>query len=112
MDYMILDSTGNALASFDDELTARATLHAIVAVEPDAAEHVVLLAYDDQGMPAGDALTVVDCPPPVSVEPSEFLQPWLTDALVRRVSKEQRRYVGASGPAWEPQVGGGVAVPA
>ena len=51
MDYVILDSAGNALASFYDEMTARATLHAIAAVEPEAAEHVVLLAYGDDGVP-------------------------------------------------------------
>jgi hypothetical protein len=104
MDYMILDSAGNALASFEDELDARATLHAIVAVEPEAAEHVVLLAYNDEGMPVGDAMSAFDCPPAVIVEPSVFLARRFTDALVRRVSKDQRRYVDASGPVWEPDV--------
>jgi hypothetical protein len=93
MDYMILDSAGNALASFNDETTARATLHAIAAVEPEAAEHVVLLAYDDEGMPIGEALTVLDCPPAVTIEPSSFVQGSQTRALVRRVSRAQTRYV-------------------
>jgi hypothetical protein len=104
MDYMILDSAGNALASFEDELTARATLHAIAAVDPDAAEHVALLAYDDAGMPVGDALTVVDCDPPVSVEPSLFVSVRTTEALIRRVSRDQKRYVPLSLPIWRPQI--------
>ena len=35
---MILDNAGNAIASFDDEMTARATIHAIVRIEPEAAD--------------------------------------------------------------------------
>jgi hypothetical protein len=103
MDYMILDSAGNALASFDDELEARATLHSIVAVDPDAADEVVLLAYNDEGIPVGEALAAFDCPPPVVVEPSLFIAARFTEAFVRRVSKDQRRYVDSSGPAWEPR---------
>jgi hypothetical protein len=104
MDYMILDSAGNALAAFEDELTARATLHAIVALEPDAAEHIVLLAYDEQGMPVGEALSVEDCDPPVSVEPSEFVLTRSTQAVIRRVTSQQRRYVASSVPVWDDRV--------
>jgi hypothetical protein len=104
MDYMILDSAGNALAAFDDELTARATLHAMAAVDPESAEHVALLTYDDSGMPVGEAVTVVDCEPPVSVEPSLFVSARTTEAWIRRVSRDQRRYVSPSPPVWRPQV--------
>jgi hypothetical protein len=104
MDYMILDSAGNALASFEDELTARATLHAIAAVDPEAREQVVLLAYDDDGMPVGDAVTVIDCDPPVSVEPSSFVFGLSTSALIRRVSSSQKRYVAPSAPVWRQQI--------
>ncbi len=100
MEYVILDSAGNAIASFSSEGTACATLRAIVAVEPDAAEHVVLLAYDDEGMPVGDAMSIFDVPPAVSVQPSGFLQPpCSTDALVRRTSRWQTRYYGGFLPA-------------
>ncbi len=98
MEYMILDSGGNALASFTDETTARATLHAIVRVDPDAADYVVLLAYGDDGMPVGDAMGAIDVPPTFSVEPSEFLLPRLTDALVRRIPRSSTRYVGTTLP--------------
>jgi hypothetical protein len=99
MDYMIIDSAGNTLASFEDELDARAALHAMVAVEPEAAEHVVLLAYNEEGMPVGEAVAAFDCPPPVTVEPSTFLIARLTEAIVRRVSKDQTQYVNMSAPA-------------
>ena len=93
MEYMILDDGGNALAAFADETTARATLHAIVRAEPDAADHVVLLAYNDEGMPVGQALHIVDVPAPFTVEPSQFLVPHLTDALVRQIPRTNTRYV-------------------
>jgi hypothetical protein len=94
MEYMILDSAGNAVASFEDEAAARATLYAIVEVEPDAADHLVLLAYDDDGMPVGDAKTYVDVPPAVEVRESAFVLESLTDALVKAVREKQTSYFG------------------
>lgn len=55
MTYDIFDSTGNLVESFDDEALARAALAKFVRDEPDAAEHVALIAFDDSGMPADDA---------------------------------------------------------
>jgi hypothetical protein len=105
MDYTILDSAGNALASFaDDELAARATLHAMVAVEPEAADHVALLAYGDDGMPIGEAMTVYDIPPAVIVAESDFVQAHMTASLVRRVSRHQRRYLRGLAPIAELRV--------
>ena len=60
MDYMILDSAGNALASFQDEETAHATLYAMSQVEPLAAEDVALIAYGDDGLPVGEAMFIAD----------------------------------------------------
>jgi hypothetical protein len=103
MDYAILDSAGNTLASFaDDELAARAILHAMVAIEPDAAEHLALLSYDDDGLPAGPALSFYDCPPPVTIAPSPVLQPRGTDALLHRIIGNQRRYVAPAEPILRP----------
>jgi hypothetical protein len=62
MTYMILDSTGSAINAFDDALSARAALRAIVAEDADAAEHLFLLAYDDGGNVVGDAVTFADLP--------------------------------------------------
>lgn len=108
MEYMILDTAGNAVASSDDETTARATLHAIVAVEPEAAEYLVLLAYDDDGQPLGDAKTFFDVPPAVEVVASDcasqFVMQPLTDRLIRNVLREKSTiYVANSPPSWSPQ---------
>jgi hypothetical protein len=65
---MILDSAGNAIASFTDEMTARATIHAIIRIEPESADELVLLAYDDDGMPVGQAQTFFDVPPAVTID--------------------------------------------
>jgi hypothetical protein len=108
MHYMILDSAGNALLSVEDELTARATMHAMVAIEPEAADHVALLAYGDDGIPVGDAVSPLDSAPAVSVLPSYYLQPTATDVLIRQPRKNATRYVlGTMG--WTPRV---TAVPA
>jgi hypothetical protein len=62
MTYMLLDSVGNAINAFGDELEARAALRAIAEAQPDAADHVLLLAYDEDGHPIGEALTVHELP--------------------------------------------------
>jgi hypothetical protein len=102
---MILDSTGSTVASFEDELAARASLHAIVAVEPDAADHLVLLAYGDDGIPIGDACTVWDMSSPVTMEASEFVEVRLTQSLIRRCSRFDTRYFPGAVPAgWGARV--------
>lgn len=98
MDYMILDTAGNALASFDDEVTAYAAIHAMVALERETAEHVVLLAYGDDGIPVGDALRVWDVPLPVTVHAScgaHLVQPRMTVGVTHRSHTE---YFGSSMP--------------
>jgi hypothetical protein len=52
--YAIFDSTGNLVESFADERSAREALDRIVDGEPEAAEHVALFVYGDDGMPVGD----------------------------------------------------------
>ena len=54
MRYAIFDSTGNLIESFEDERSAREALDRIIDAEPEAAEHVALFVYGDDGMPVGD----------------------------------------------------------
>ena len=54
MHYAIFDSTGNLIESFADERSAREALERIIDVETEAAEHVALFVYDDDGMPVGE----------------------------------------------------------
>ncbi len=55
MYYVLIDSTGNVIESLDDLNAARAAQQALVHQEPEAAEHVALLRYDEDGMPVGSA---------------------------------------------------------
>ena len=62
MTYMILDSTGSAINAYDDLVAARARLRAIVADDPDSADHLFLLTYDEAGNVVGDAVTFAELP--------------------------------------------------
>lgn len=62
MYFVILDSTGNLVESFDDEREARSALERMVREEPDAAEHLALLTYDTSGNPVGEAFRVQAAP--------------------------------------------------
>ena len=101
MDYMILDDAGNALASFADEVTAHACLYTMVRVDPDAADHVRLIAYADDGMPMGEARSVWDVPLPVTVDESFFLQPHATRVFISFRSHTQ--YFGGT-PTWGARI--------
>ena len=104
MQHAILDSAGNTVASFDDALAARASLHAMVAVEPEAAEHLALLTYDDDGIPVGEALTVFDVQPGVEFEPSFFIQDQVTKAGEGVPTRAQTWNFGSLVPDWGPVV--------
>jgi hypothetical protein len=54
--YVILDSTGNLVDSFDTEAEAHAELERIVKQDPDAADEYAMIQYDDHGHPVGEAL--------------------------------------------------------
>ncbi|MEX2197080.1 MAG: hypothetical protein WD844_17545 [Thermoleophilaceae bacterium] len=58
MHYVLMDSTGNLIDSYDREEEAHAALNRIVHEEPEAADHVALLTYDDEGNPVGQAVTI------------------------------------------------------
>ena len=61
MYYVVLDSTGNLVESFDEESAARAALDQIVHNgPPGAADHYALLTYDEAGHPVGEAVTIAD----------------------------------------------------
>jgi hypothetical protein len=57
MDYfVILDSTGNLVESFDEETGAREAMERIVRQDPDSADEYAMLRYDATGHPIGDAV--------------------------------------------------------
>lgn len=60
MDFMILDSAGNAVESFDSERQAVRALVDMAEADSSAALHLAVLAFEDDGEPVGDPLTVAD----------------------------------------------------
>ena len=98
MKYMILDSRGNAVDAFSTQVAARATLRAIVAEEPDAADELVLLAYNAEGRPVGEAATFYDLAPAATIKPSWPVVPSSGgDSRVRRIRWTGRDYVDVVG---------------
>ncbi len=55
MYYVLIDSTGNQIEAYRDLDTARAAQKALVQQEPETADHVALLTYNEEGMPVGRA---------------------------------------------------------
>jgi len=62
MTWMMLDETGNAIGAYDDDVSAHVALRSLAEAEPDAADRVLLVQYDDAGHPVGDAVTIEDLP--------------------------------------------------
>ena len=60
--WMLLDEAGNAIAAYDDEASAHAEMRVIADEEPDAAEGLLLLMYDDEGNAVPPATTFQDLP--------------------------------------------------
>jgi hypothetical protein len=58
--YVILDSTANLVASFNDEREARAELERIGHADPASADEYALLIYDEQGHVVADVVTAAD----------------------------------------------------
>jgi hypothetical protein len=58
MYFVLLDSTGNLIASYRDEDEAREALAQIVEDDPSAADEIALMTYDDEGAVAADPVFV------------------------------------------------------
>ncbi|HEX4690199.1 MAG TPA: hypothetical protein VH276_05875 [Solirubrobacteraceae bacterium] len=63
MDFMIFDSAGNAVESFASDREAIRALVSMTEAEPEAAMHLAILVFDDEGDAVGDPLTVADVRP-------------------------------------------------
>lgn len=58
--YVIMHSTANLVASYDDEAEAREALERIVREDPDQASEYAMLQYDNSGQPVGEAVVGSD----------------------------------------------------
>jgi hypothetical protein len=57
MTHGIFTSTGNVVAWFDTEDDALAALSDLVAKEPEAADEIAAMPFDDEGHACGPAIT-------------------------------------------------------
>jgi len=111
MHYMILDSVGNAVATFDDREAALDALEEMVEAEAEAAEHLTLLSYDDKGDPVGAALTVEDVR---SGRATVFQAPWVAPVATVGFGMKIPTIYRASSAAsfWQPAIASGDRTPA
>lgn len=65
MNFMILDSNGNALDAFESYWAARDELRTMALDDPQAARDLALLAFDDDGLAVGEAVVAADVAPDV-----------------------------------------------
>ncbi len=84
MDYMIFDSAGNALESFDSEMAAVIALINMAETNEDAARQLAVLSFDDAGEVAGDAVTVADVRPEIATTMVVGESGWGVDRLTMR----------------------------
>lgn len=54
--YSIFDSSGNLMDAFDERGAALDYLASVAQAEPEAADEVFLIAYDDEGNSVGDTV--------------------------------------------------------
>lgn len=73
MHFMIMDDAANAVDSFDSRAEAARALEAIVADDPAVADSLLLLAYDDDGNPVGEAIMARVIAPATSTMPGSRL---------------------------------------
>jgi hypothetical protein len=63
MDFMIMDTAGNAIESYDSDVAAMQALIALAQDDERIATQLAILAFDDEGYAVGDPLTVADLRP-------------------------------------------------
>lgn len=63
MNFMIFDSTGNAIDAFDDGDQARIALREMIIADPSAATELALFAFDESGSVVGEAEIAADVVP-------------------------------------------------
>lgn len=76
MYFVLLESTGNLIASFRDEGEARAALDELLADDPAAIDDVALLTYDDEGATVADPIFGVVTAPAATLVDENPLDRW------------------------------------
>ena len=89
MYFSIMDIGGNVLRWYDDEAAAREALDRMVEADPGAAEDLVIIQFDENDEPVGDAIL----PPRTKVTISE--SPWLKPGERREYDEPATARAGA-----------------
>jgi hypothetical protein len=76
MNFMIVDSNGNALDAFESYSAARNELRAMAFEDPRAARDLALLTFNDNGLAVGEAVVAADVAPEVLGEISIISLGW------------------------------------
>jgi hypothetical protein len=65
MNFVIMDSNGNALDAFESYAAARDELRNLAFADRDGARDLALLTFDENGLAIGDAVVAADVAPEV-----------------------------------------------
>ncbi len=68
MDFMLMDSAGNALAAFETRPEAIKAFQMLLGDDPTAKDEVALLAFNRLGFAVGEPLVAADVSPDTAVE--------------------------------------------
>jgi hypothetical protein len=87
MDFMIMDSAGNAVESFESDSDATRALLEMAESDERAAKHLALLAFDGDGNVVGDPLTVADLRPEAATTLVMSGDVWITRGALTVLSR-------------------------
>jgi hypothetical protein len=99
MDFMIFDTTGNAVAAYPDALSASDALRALVIDDPEAGRELALFAFDEEGHAVGEAVVGADVAPEYAGKVSLTGTKWLRYNAETFVEVWTRTFGGELKPA-------------
>lgn len=85
MFYVLMDNTGNMIGSYSDQDEAFDALGELVDDDPQAADQIALLTYDDQGAVADDPV-FIPVTATVGVARTDSREVWIGGELITTFS--------------------------
>ncbi len=102
MRHMIFGSDGDAIGAYRSRRAAVATLRAMLAADPDIADELVLISYDEAGRSVGESIKASDLPPLVTISESRFVfsPEAVTESRAKVTPRARKRnaYIALGGP--------------
>src|SRR5690242_159465 len=100
MDFMIMDSAGNAIESYDSDGGAMQALITFAENDARAAATLAVLAFDDAGELVGDPITVADLRPEAATKLTMAGDEWTYKSAL-----SVSRWAGSSAAPWKNILG-------